>query len=66
MLERYKNTIQVVDDTGEVFELQCFASVVDGREGSLFYRLPNGVPARRLSDEEFEIGIIDKVRVRRR
>jgi hypothetical protein len=63
--ERYKATIDVVDDHGRVYRLDEFVTLVDGREGAPFYRLPDGIPARRLDDDEFEIGMIDKIRVKR-
>lgn len=64
--ERYIATIEVIDDAGRVYELQQFVTIVDGREGSPFYHLPDGIPARRVGEDEFEIGMVDKVRVRRR
>jgi hypothetical protein len=64
--ERYIGTIVVVDDAGRVYELQQFVTIVDGREGAPFFRLDDGIPARRVGDDEFEIGMVDKVRVRRR
>lgn len=63
--ERYKATIEVVDATGRIYEVQQFVTLVDGREGAPFYRLPDGIPARRIGDDEFEIGMIDKVRAKR-
>ena len=64
--ERYKATIEVVDAAGRVYELEEYVTVVDGHEGSTFYRLRDGIPARRIGEDEFEIGMIDKVRARRR
>jgi hypothetical protein len=63
--ERYKATIEVVDDAGRVYRLHEFVTIVDGREGGRFYRLPDGIPARRVGEGEFEIGMIDKIRVKR-
>lgn len=64
--ERYIGTIEVVDDAGRVYELQQFVTIVDGREGSPFYHLPDGIPARRVGEDEFEIGMIEKIRAKRR
>ena len=64
--ERYKATIEVVDDDGRVYELEEFVTLVDGREGASFYRMRDGIPARRIGEDEFEIGMIDKVRAKRR
>ncbi|HEX5123514.1 MAG TPA: hypothetical protein VFV97_09725 [Rhodanobacteraceae bacterium] len=64
--ERYKTTFEVVDDAGRIYELQQWVTMIDGREGAAFSHLPDGIPARRIGDDEFEIGMIDKVRVRRR
>lgn len=64
--ERYKATFEVVDDTGRVYELQQWVTIIDGREGAPFYCLPDGIPARRIGPDEFEIGMIDKVRAKRR
>lgn len=66
MRERYKARIEVVDENGDVYELEEFVTLIDGREGTPFYRLRDGIPARRLSADEFEIGMIDKVRAKRR
>ncbi len=63
--ERYKATIDVVDDAGHSYRLEQFVTIVDGREGAPFYRLPDGIPARRISESEFEIGMIEKVRATR-
>lgn len=63
--ERYKATIAVVDDAGRPYQLQQFVTMVDGREGAPFYRLADGMPARRIGADEFEIGMIEKFRVRR-
>jgi hypothetical protein len=65
-MQRYKTTFEVVDDAGRVYELQQWVTLVDGREGAPFYCLADGIPARRLGEHEFEIGMIDKVRTRRR
>ena len=64
--ERYKATIDVVDDAGRAYRLHEFVTLVDGREGASFYRLSDGIPARRLGENEFEIGMIDKIHARRR
>ena len=64
--ERYKTTFEVVDDAGRVYELQQWVTLVDGREGAAFYCLADGIPARPVGDGEFEIGMVDKVRVKRR
>jgi hypothetical protein len=66
MRERYRATIEVVDESGRVYELEEFVTLVDGREGAPFYRLRDGIPARRIGADEFEIGMVDKVRVKRR
>jgi hypothetical protein len=63
--ERYKATIDVADETGRVYRVQHFVTIVDGREGASFYHLPDGIPARRISDDEFEIGMIEKFRAKR-
>lgn len=63
--ERYKATFDVVDETGRVYRLQQYVTVVDGREGEPFYRLPDGIPARRIDADEFEIGMIEKFRAKR-
>jgi hypothetical protein len=63
--ERYRTTIDVVDDAGRVYRLHEFVTLVDGREGAAFYRLADGIPARRVGPDEFEIGMIDKIRVKR-
>ena len=64
--ERYIATIEVADDAGRVYELQEFVTLVDGRDGAPFFMLADGIPARRIGDDEFEIGMVDKVRARRR
>jgi hypothetical protein len=64
--ERHKATIEVVDDTGRVYVLEHLVTLVDGREGAAFYRLPDGMPARRIGDDEFEIGMLEKIRAKRR
>lgn len=64
--ERYIATIELVDDAGHAYELQQFVTIVDGRDGAPFFRLADGIPARRIGEDEFEIGMIDKVRARRR
>ena len=64
--ERYIATIEVVDDAGRVYELQQFVTLVDGRDGAPFFMLADGIPARRIGEDEFEIGMVDKVRARRR
>ncbi|HET7924866.1 MAG TPA: hypothetical protein VFL30_08200 [Rhodanobacteraceae bacterium] len=64
--ERYKTTFEVVDDTGRVYELQQWVTLVDEREGAPFYCLADGIPARQVGEDEFEIGMIDKVRAKRR
>jgi hypothetical protein len=63
--ERYKATIDVVDNAGRMYRLDEFVTLVDGVEGARFYRLPDGIPARRVAEDEFEIGMIDKIRARR-
>lgn len=63
--ERYKATIEVVDENGRIYALDEFVTLVDGREGAPFYRLRDGIPARHLGADEFEIGMIDKVRAKR-
>jgi len=64
--ERYITTIEVVDDAGRVYELRQFVTIVDGRDGAPFFMLADGIPARRIAADEFEIGMVDKVRARRR
>jgi hypothetical protein len=64
--ERYKATIEVVDDLGRAYEILHFVTILDGREGSSFYRLPNGTPAHLINADDFEIGLIEKVRAKRR
>ena len=64
--ERYKSTFEVVDATGRIYELQEWVTLVDEREGAPFCCLADGIPARRIAEDEFEIGMIDKVRAKRR
>ena len=63
--ERYKTTFEVVDDTGRVYALQQWVKLIDEREGAAFYCLPDGIPARPIGEDEFEIGMVDKVRAKR-
>jgi hypothetical protein len=64
--ERYKRTITAIGDDGLVYEIEEFVTLVDGREGAPFYRLRDGIPARRIGADEFEIGMIEKVRAKQR
>jgi hypothetical protein len=63
--ERYKDSIYVVSDNGRAYEVLHFVTIVDGREGVSFYRLANGIPVYRISDDEFEVGMIEKQRTKR-
>jgi hypothetical protein len=62
--ERYKGSTQARDAAGRIYEVQHFVMLHDGEEGAPFYRLPDGMPAVRVGDDEFEIGILDKFRVK--
>ena len=64
--ERYKESIRVVVDDRREYEVQYFVTMIDDKEGAPFYRLTDGIPVRRISDNEFEIGMVDKVRAKRR
>ena len=63
--ERYKDTLWVVDAIGNVYDVQRFVTVIDGREGADFYRLGDGTPIRRIDENDFEIGLSGEVRARR-
>jgi hypothetical protein len=63
--ERYKEAMRVVDSRGNVYDVQRFVTVIGGREGASFYRLPDGTAIRRVEENDFEIGLNGEVRARR-